>query len=43
VEKEKSKAKRNEIRTHEFEETKLLNLYNLSEIRFSNIAMVKYK
>jgi len=45
--KEKSKAKRNEIRIHEFEETKLLNLYNLGGIRFSNIAtndaMVKSK
>ena len=47
AEKEKNKAKRSDIRTHEFEETKLLNLYNLGGIRFSNIAtndaMVKSK
>ena len=36
--KEKSKAKRNEIRTYGFEETKLLNFYNLGGIRFNNIA-----
>lgn len=37
-EKEKSKAKRNEIRTKAFEETKLLNFYNIGGIRFNNIA-----
>lgn len=37
-EKEKSKTKRNEIRTYGFEETKLLNFYNLGGIRFNNIA-----
>ena len=47
VEKEKNKAKRSDIRTYEFEETKLLNFYNLGGIRFNNIAtndaMVKSK
>ena len=46
-EKEKSKTKRNEIRTYGFEETKLLNFYNLGGIRFNNIAtndaMIKSK
>ena len=36
--KEKSKAKRSEIRTKAFEETKLLNFYNVGGIRFNNIA-----
>ena len=46
-EKEKSKKTRREIRTKAFEETKLLNFYNLGGIRFNNIAtndaMVKSK
>ena len=46
-EKEKSKKKRSEIRTKAFEETKLLNFYNVGGIRFNNIAtndaMVKAK
>ena len=47
-EKEKSKDdKRKDIRTKAFEETKLLNFYNLGGIRFNNIAtndaMVKSK
>ena len=36
--KDKSKAKRSEIRTKAFEETKLLNFYNVGGIRFNNIA-----
>ncbi|WP_400074774.1 hypothetical protein [Winogradskyella sp. R77965] len=35
---EKNKSKRGEIRTKEYEETKLLNFYNLGGIRFQNIA-----
>jgi hypothetical protein len=47
-EKVKSKNdKRKDIRTKAFEETKLLNFYNLGGIRFNNIAtndaMVKSK
>ena len=47
-EKDKSKDdKRKDIRTKAFEETKLLNFYNLGGIRFNNIAtndaMVKSK
>ena len=46
-EKEKSNKKRSEIRTKAFEETKLLNFYNVGGIRFNNIAtndaMVKAK
>ena len=42
-----NKDKRNELRTKAFEETKLLNFYNISGIRFNNIAtndaMVKSK
>lgn len=34
----KNKSKRGEIRTKEYEETKLLNFYNLGGIRFQNIA-----
>ena len=45
--KEKSDKKRAEIRTYAFEETKLLNFYNVAGIRFNNIAtndaMVKSK
>ena len=45
--KEKSDKKRSEIRTYAFEETKLLNFYNVAGIRFNNIAtndaMVKSK
>lgn len=37
-EKEKSKKSRAEIRTKAFEETKLLNFYNIGGIRFNNIA-----
>ena len=37
-EKEKSMKSRSEIRTKAFEETKLLNFYNLAGIRFNNIA-----
>ena len=36
--KQKSKAKRSEIRTKAFEETKLLNFFNVGGIRFNNIA-----
>ena len=36
--KDKSKKKRSEIRTQAFEETKLLNFYNVAGIRFNNIA-----
>ena len=36
--KDKSDKKRSEIRTKAFEETKLLNFYNLGGIRFNNIA-----
>ena len=46
-EKDKSKKKRSEIRTKAFEETKLLNFYNIAGIRFNNVAtndsMVKSK
>mgnify|MGYP001300975847 FL=1 len=46
-EKQKSNKKRSEIRTKAFEETKLLNFYNVGGIRFNNIAtndaMVKSK
>lgn len=46
-EKIKSDKKRSEIRTKAFEETKLLNFYNVAGIRFNNIAtndaMVKSK
>ena len=35
-EKEKSNKKRSEIRTKAFEETKLLNFYNVGGIRFNN-------
>ena len=38
AEKEKSKKSRSEIRTKAFEETKLLNFYNIGGIRFNNIA-----
>ncbi len=34
----RNKSKRNEIRVKKFEETKLLNFYNLGGIRFQNIA-----
>jgi hypothetical protein len=34
----RNKSKRNEIRIKNFEETKLLNFYNLGGIRFQNIA-----
>ncbi|MFL2633244.1 MAG: hypothetical protein ACJ0NC_05110 [Candidatus Marivariicella sp.] len=37
-EKQKSNKKRSEIRTKAFEETKLLNFYNVGGIRFNNIA-----
>lgn len=36
--KEKNKTKRSELRTNTFQETKLLNFYNLGGIRFNNIA-----
>ena len=46
-EKEKSKKSRSDIRTKAFEETKLLNFYNVAGIRFNNIAtndaMIKAK
>ncbi|MEQ3663060.1 MULTISPECIES: hypothetical protein [unclassified Olleya] len=35
---EKNKSKRNEIRVKNYDETKLLNFYNLGGIRFQNIA-----
>lgn len=35
---EKNKSKRDEIRVKGYEETKLLNFYNLGGIRFQNIA-----
>jgi hypothetical protein len=35
---ERNKSKRDEIRVKNFEETKLLNFYNLGGIRFQNIA-----
>ena len=35
---EKSKKSRSEIRTKAFEQTKLLNFYNVAGIRFNNIA-----
>ncbi|BDW91690.1 MULTISPECIES: hypothetical protein [Flavobacteriaceae] len=34
----RNKSKRNEIRVKNFEETKLLNFYNVGGIRFQNIA-----
>ncbi|OEK07995.1 hypothetical protein A8C32_16175 [Flavivirga aquatica] len=34
----RNKSKRDEIRVKDFDETKLLNFYNLSGIRFQNIA-----
>ncbi|MEX0362914.1 MAG: hypothetical protein AB3N10_18210, partial [Allomuricauda sp.] len=34
----RNKSKRGEIRVKNFEETKLLNFYNLGGIRFQNIA-----
>ncbi|TWO33384.1 hypothetical protein E1J38_005685 [Seonamhaeicola sediminis] len=34
----RNKSKRNEIRVKDFEETKLLNFYNIGGIRFQNIA-----
>jgi len=34
----RNKSKRSDIRVKEFEETKLLNFYNLGGIRFQNIA-----
>lgn len=34
----KNKSKRSEIRVKDYEETKLLNFYNLGGIRFQNIA-----
>ncbi|NNC49853.1 MAG: hypothetical protein HKO01_04900 [Flaviramulus sp.] len=34
----RNKSKRDEIRVKEFDETKLLNFYNLGGIRFQNIA-----
>ena len=35
---EKNKSKRGEIRVKDYDETKLLNFYNLGGIRFQNIA-----
>lgn len=35
---EKNKSKRDEIRVQSFDETKLLNFYNIGGIRFQNIA-----
>ena len=35
---EKNRSKRGEIRVKDYEETKLLNFYNLGGIRFQNIA-----
>ena len=35
---EKNKSKRGDIRTKDYEETKLLNFYNIGGIRFQNIA-----
>ena len=35
---EKNKSKRDEIRVNSFDETKLLNFYNIGGIRFQNIA-----
>jgi hypothetical protein len=35
---EKNKARRRDIRVEDYEETKLLNFYNLGGIRFQNIA-----
>jgi len=35
---EKNKSKRKDIRVKDYEETKLLNFYNLGGIRFQNIA-----
>ena len=34
----RNKSKRNEIRVKDFEETKLLNFFNIGGIRFQNIA-----
>ncbi len=34
----RNKSKRQDIRVMDFEETKLLNFYNVGEIRFQNIA-----
>lgn len=34
----RNKSKRDEIRVKEFDETKLLNFYNIAGIRFQNIA-----
>lgn len=34
----KNKSKRGDIRTKDYEETKLLNFYNIGGIRFQNIA-----
>ena len=34
----RNKAKRKDIRVQNFEETKLLNFYNIASIRFQNIA-----
>ncbi|MDG1158701.1 MAG: hypothetical protein P8N19_04355 [Flavobacteriales bacterium] len=34
----RNKSKRDEIRVNEFEETKILNFYNMGGIRFQNIA-----
>ena len=36
--KSRNKSKRDEIRVKNYEETKLLNFYNLGGIRFQNIA-----
>lgn len=38
VDKSRNKSKRGEIRAYNYEETKLLNFYNLGGIRFQNIA-----
>ena len=35
---ERNKSKRDDIRVKEFEETKLLNFYNIAGIRFQNIV-----
>ncbi len=36
--KKRNKSKRDEIRVKNYEETKLLNFYNIGGIRFQNIA-----
>ena len=36
----RNKSKRDEIRVRNFDETKLLNFYNLGGIRFQNIAKI---